>query len=560
MPLPLIKLPYNAPTRGMNTYEDPDQLEPNECLSLVNAYPGNPPTPIQGSDIQELQNSSDYEWRPPGVAIKKPSGAYVIILWVYDSNSSVYRLLSVPEDTDGTDFTELGVATFGSTPVFSLLNARSYIYAFSSIDWATWGGSAIPDNHKVLEEDGATVRDMIIGVAGKVNAAAEASSGSFNSGEHYRYAFQYVRLDQAAAFTSGATPTGMILSPNQSTNDEPQRYDTHVVPRVIGIHDSTQDEIVSITTSSQKVTLDLSNSHANAIAQGATHLRVCRSLDAGTADAAATATTYFLTYLPIGVGTTSFDDTVTDSALEGQTNQLVTGYTVPPIGGYSEFVKDRIHIFKDGIDYYSEAPGVGGFIDTEAALNKPEAWASLFKPYEYRLDCESIDGQDSTGLARLGNDLYFFKEEKIFALYGGDPTAGAPELISPNIGCSLPYTITKAIIKGMFGNCILFISNEGPMVILEGGRIRAFSEFKIAELWPDKSSELFGDVRSSTEGDRIWIRNNCTAQYLDNTWWVMYTNTDDTHKVFGFHFDPGIETDQRAPMGPFRMKFGTEET
>ncbi len=300
-----------------------------------------------------------------------------------------------------------------------------------------------------------------------------------------------------------------------------------------------------------KIELDItdtvSSDHISGILQGATHLRVSRSLEQNTAELAEGATKFFLFDLPlIGSGSTTFEDTTTNATLGGELNQLLTGYSEAPEGCFVEYAKGRLFIMnKSGKVYYSEVPGGDGAYSADLSETYPQAWASLFKPLTYFLDCDSEDGQNATGMKRIGDDLYFFKERKTFALYGCDPLSTNVTMVSNTIGCAFPYTITKCELRGLFGNCLLFLSNEGPMVLSEGGRLRTFSEMKIKELWPDRSQVLYGLL--DTDYDNIM--NNCSANYFRNTWWVIYSGN-----IVGYYIDPAMSSGD-APHGPFEFEF-----
>jgi hypothetical protein len=302
------------------------------------------------------------------------------------------------------------------------------------------------------------------------------------------------------------------------------------------------------------LSFDISQSHATAMAQGATHLRVSRSLIQTTSALAEAATKFWLTDLPISVSTTSFNDTVTNAALEGEANQLITGYTVAPPAAFIEYCKGRMFLLDAaGIVYYSESIGGDGGTDLEAAQTQPQPWASLFKPTLYRIDCDYVDGQLASGMKKLGDDLFFFKERKTFALFGGDPASAAVSVVSDRVGCAFPYTITKCEIKGLFGKCLLFLGNDGPMVMQEGGRIRAFSEFKIKELWPEKSLELYSEL----DLDYDWIVHNCSAAFYKNTWWILYQTKAGVNRIFGYYFDPDLEAESNAPHGALEFQFAS---
>lgn len=300
------------------------------------------------------------------------------------------------------------------------------------------------------------------------------------------------------------------------------------------------------------VSFDISNSHTAALAQGATHLRVYQTLLQDTGDLASSATKFWLVDLPLGVATTTFAAGVTNAALEGETNQLIAGYSVAPPAAFIEYVKGRLFLMDTtGRVYYSETAGGDGGTDLATAQAFPQAWLSLFKPITYYLDCDHVDGQLASGMKRLGDDLFFFKERKLFALFGGDPQSAPLSPVSDKVGCAFPYTITKCEIKGLFGKCLLFLGNDGPMVLQEGGRIRPFSEFKIKELWPEKSLELYSEL----DTDYDWIVHNCTAAFYKNTWWVLYQTKAGTNRIFGYYFDPDLGAGDDAPRGALEFEF-----
>jgi hypothetical protein len=302
------------------------------------------------------------------------------------------------------------------------------------------------------------------------------------------------------------------------------------------------------------VTITLRNDSYTAYLEGATHLRVSRSLEQDTEALAQAATKYFVCDLPLKVSTVAFVDTTSNATLLGETNQLITGYTVAPAAAFIEYCKGRLFLMgTDGRVYFSESIGGDGGTDLDTAQANPQPWASMFKPTMYLLDCDYVDGQLAAGMKRLGDDLFMFKERKIFALFGGDPLSAAVSQVSNQVGCAFPYTITKCEIKGVFGNCLLFLSNDGPMVMQEGGRIRPFSEFKIKELWPDRSTELYSEI----DLDYNWIVQNCTAAFFKNVWWVLYQTKAGVNRIFGYYFHPDLAVSADAPHGAFEFEFAS---
>ena len=258
-----------------------------------------------------------------------------------------------------------------------------------------------------------------------------------------------------------------------------------------------------------------------------------------------------------------YDDKVTDAAISGEINQLtMDNYTTAPYASFIEFVKERLWLFHAGKGYYSEQPGGDGGTTGLLAQTYPQKYSSMFNVGSMYVDCDSSDGEDSRGMVRLYDNLFFFKETKSYVLLGGDPSIATPDQISATIGCEFPNTITKAEVQGLFGNCIFFMSNRGPVVIDESARLRPLSEFKIKELWDGRSwdntlSELYADIAL----DADHIRNHCSAAWFKDTWYVYYVTSTGSFKVFGMYFDPEIATDSvNASIGAWQMVIAVDST
>lgn len=547
--LPVIDGPI---TRGMNTVDDPKTLKQGECVRLLNAFPGVPPVPRNGCTGRLLTGTQNYRYIPPGISFVYGGNIYAVV-WVYDTIGAVYKPIAVNVATGA--FTDLGDADFGaSTVMFDFVNIHSCIYAAISLEGQWESGGNTTKGMLVLESN-SVIRNMSITDAASVNTVTAAASGGNIETGYYQYGFQYVRRNDTAAFEAGGPISGMILPPNITANYKPKRIDTFLPGVCIGPEEPTNRKIQEAATdvTTMTIDIDITGDHATPVLQGATHLRVCRTLVQATSELAEAATMFFLCDLPLLAGaTTSFTDTVSSATLEGEVNQLITGYSYAPNAAFIEYVKGRLFIMDTtGRVYYSETAGGDGGTDLETAQAYPQAWSSMFKPITYYLDCDHVDGQLSSGMKRLGDDLFFFKERKLFALFGGDPQSTPLSPVSDKVGCAFPYTITKCEIKGLFGKCLLFLGNDGPMVLQEGGRLRPFSEFKIKELWPEKSLELYSEL----DTDYDWIVHNCTAAFYKNTWWILYQTKAGTNRIFGYYFDPDLGAGDDAPRGALEFEF-----
>jgi len=647
MPTGHIKVQDVPITRGMNTVDDARDLQPGECRNLINGIPGSTVKPRKGCDGVLLSGSTTQRFVPPGKMLDTALSRQVISI-LYSQATNKYSITSIPEDTDGTDTTNIGdaitKAVWPEGSHFGMVKAHDQMVIAIDDELESWKADTKALGHKVVESDGLTIRDLCISVAPSITGLTQglATAGPFQGGgtgqtytaseatdiltlaahgyatgdsvtlsntggelpgglsldtEYYvikiddgtfylastyanaiagvridlttdgtgtnavthtsdcfGYAFTYVRRNDQAAFNQGAdTPAGMMLPPQ--IVGAPQRIDTPLPGLCESITDSDNDKTIAITAASSVVYIDIGSSHDTAIAHGATHLRVWRSRRFRSTTLAADATKLFLADLPLGDTTTSFTDSTSDASLEGELTQLtMAAYTVAPYSEHVEYVKQRLWLYEKGIGYYSEVVGGDGGCPTADAFNNPSKWAAMFKPTEYYVDCESRDGQESRGICRLEDDLYFFKDSKIHVLLSGDPTLAVPSEVSGVIGCPFPHTITPCEVKGYFGKAILFMGTRGPCVIQQGGHIRPFSEFKIIELWPALSQELYGELDPNT-GHPDWIRQNCTAAFDDNRWYVMYLTFTGTYRCWSFHFDEELAVNSDAPRGAWRVVF-----
>lgn len=637
MTRPAIELEVGPPVRGMNTYDDPKDLRSGEVVQLTNARPGNPPEVRKGCAAILFAYGSSWKFIPPGVAFyAEEAGKHFIIVWVQIAATG-FKLLSIPEDTDGTDVGEL-FATALTDPHFTALALHGWVYTFIR---TTYAASGI----RVVEEDGFTLRfgyfDSSPVHNGNVVSVGDAS-GVFSIGKFYCYAFTAVRRNDDAAFEAGGPAPGIILPPGITATFKPAETIAFMPGIVEGVETYGNRETVEIVDDTINtlyvnwLALDVWGATALSLrGRGATHFRVYRSLGQDTEDESLGATKYFLVDIPLSVlvktvpytdidtasdevtltahgwvdgqelyysgdaaglttgtkyyairvdadsfklagtyaealaGTPviditsqgtgnhtfvpSFKDELADDVLALTEGVYLTAdlYTTPPRADYVEWVKDRLWIQSGGFVYYSEAPGGDGGVPLEYAMLQPEKYATWFKPLEYFFDVDSGSGWGARGLARLGNDIFIFKETSIFAVFGSDPTSGTyPQEISPTIGCAFPHTLTKCETKSRYGNVILFLSNEGPMLIEEGGRIRPFIEFKVKQLWPTKDRELYDDLVNEWD----WIKNHCTAKFWRNEWWVMYQNKAGVSRIFSFYFNPEGVIESNAPGGPYEVK------
>lgn len=648
MPSGMLKVEDVPITRGMNTVDEARDLRPGECRNLVNGIPGETVVARPGCDGVLLRSSSTWRFLPPGMLLDTVLGRNIIAI-VMDEATQQYKLISFPEDTDGTDHTVIGYGTMLKVPPlgsnFGMAKAYDTIIVSPDAEWLSWLGAAHALGHKVVEADGLTVRDLCIDVAPAVVSVAQVvtQGGPFNGGgtgqaftvnsatdvctctahgystgdplipsnvggflptplaqdtevyairidantfyvassyanallgiridltdngagthsiietsDCFAYAFTYVRRSDDIAFDPYGSVSGMIMP--AGITGTPKEVATPIPPATESITDTDNDKTIAITANGCGINIDIgaASVHTAALAKGATHIRIYRTRRFRTTVLAANATKLFVMDAPIKTGGHTALDLVSDAALEGEFTQLtMQDYASAPIGQHTEFAKGRFWVFVDGRGYYSETPGGDGGAPSADSFAYPQKWAAMFKPAEYYVDCEYRDGQESRGITLMGDDLYFFKESKLYALLSADPSLAVVTEISAAIGCAFPHTITVCEVKGYFGKCILFMSNKGPMVIQQGGQLRPLAEFKVRELWGGLSEELYGEL-DPVSGHPDFIRQNCSAAFVDDTWYVFYQTYTGIYRCFAMYFSENLAVDSNAARGAYEVVF-----
>ena len=327
----------------------------------------------------------------------------------------------------------------------------------------------------------------------------------------------------------------------------------------IGESDLTLGSTTALSIKFCKVTHTLPGSSERSIAQeqGATHLRIYRTDHAETQEIAEGLQHRFLVDVPIYGSNfeTTYVDTTTRGTLEGETNYLTTTlYTDPPDGRYMAWAHNSLWIAGDpdypGRAWYSEEPGEDG--GTSYAQQYPQKYASMFNIRDKWVDFEPDDAQVDTGFAVLIDDLYFFKERKIFMLRNASPDQ-KPECVSRDIGCVFPNTIVVGTFPG-YGEMVFFISQKGPAIIRPGGMVELLPDFTIEELWPG------GELLNRTTGELMneYTRERVYSIIHENTIILLYGDSEDdsaynlltTNMNFGYYRSPDLKF-----KGPLQITF-----
>jgi hypothetical protein len=555
------------------------------------------------SECKKVFSSDDgVVWTEVGTNALPISGALTFAT-VYDNKLWVISNLSpnrkVYNTTDGVTWTRIGV-----TPLPADAGEFSFIFSYAGKMWL-FGGITVDSKKLHTSTDGLTWTE--VGSAVLPTSTGDIPMGLVEYGGKMWYGPSYAEFyssvdgevwDMAAGGTPGLTPSlfavlgGKVVAIRPDYDDVAQPIRSYSTtdfvtltkmesginknkyislaftfvkkalnggqdteqfeePIVEGIEDLSKRQIVYMAISGDYGYIGIKMPPvADAVAQGATHMRVWRTLEATTATIAAGLDHRYLCDLCItGAGYSSANiylSAITDLVMSGETNVLnVTGYDTPPMGRYFDFD------VRSWIGGNPSNPGYWFFSETPSNVQFPQKYASMFRTGSgYWMACDPDDGQKDSGTILYKGDRYFFKERKIFVLHGADVN-NVPQLISDPIGCAFPQTITRLYIPQFGGECIGFLSEYGPAVLLPGGTVQLMTEFSIAALYPREN----GIIKKSNGLPTSWYtRNKVTAAFWDSTWWVLFGDSRDTgcelttNKIYGMHFERDADA-----IGPFEL-------
>jgi hypothetical protein len=214
------------------------------------------------------------------------------------------------------------------------------------------------------------------------------------------------------------------------------------------------------------------------------------------------ATRFFLMDIPFADIGLINRDKVSDNALLGEMNQLpqfedVATFMPPNDGWLMKYFKGRLFILGDGGTVYFSVPtGAGGGDDMMAAQENAAKYAMWFRIHD-RIELHLSEGTKTTGIGVLGDDIYFFKSNRSYALISGMVDVPIRD-VSDKIGCCDAATITAARINNR--DVLFFMESKAPYVITNGGYLEEFAAFKVKDL------RLGGRKRHAAYFDsRIWL-------------------------------------------------------
>lgn len=248
-----------------------------------------------------------------------------------------------------------------------------------------------------------------------------------------------------------------------------------------------------------------------------THIRIYRTLQASSIEAAKGNSYRFLIDLPLkymqDFNKPYWVDTVSDAELTGSDNVLsFWGTTPPPLGKYSYYHQGRIWVGGEenlpGRAWYSQFP-----LDATAVRK----YLTHFSPDINWIDCNQDTGDFMRGIGETNDQLVFLMTKSVWGVFRGNPEGSGPQRLSNTRGCFSSQSITQV------DKTIYYLSQEGPAAIV-GREIKLLENFKAGEVW-----SLQGNVQQDNDltGKNIFKINeenlkSLRSWYHEETWFISY--------------------------------------
>ena len=506
---------------GMNDLDNPKVLSANQWQLIENSFPGLTGKPRNGvneliCDTQNLGNASQpVIFRPHAASMIDPTGkiwVFVITECLGDSYLNQYAI-EVWDPILGTRNVLESFQLSNDLCFFGFEKIYNGLYVVFDYGVTTNHTSSYRKTNMIIEwVSGAwAVRSMAVDanptIAAITGSTSSATAGIAN-GLYVSTAITFVRITSSAGVNS----------------------QVFVEPVMESMEDLTLRQNIQITGSPYgKLVILMPSNYASAIAQGATHMRVWRTLGNASLTIAQGLSLRFLVDIALtGVfnPSTPWTDSTSDASLTGQTNVLnTTGYIIPPQGRYIKWVSQAGVLFiggnpnNSGYWFYSSLP-----LNTAT----PQKYASMFNGMTQYFSMDPKDGQHDTGIEILNGSLYFFKERKVFTL-DNCSLQNPPRMICSSIGCICPQSLVRAYIPQLGGECLLFISESGPAYLSSSGQVELLTQFRLAELWPDNPGiiQIFNGIPTDW-----YSRNKVVSAYWNSAWYIAYGDSEDPQTFF----------------------------
>jgi len=283
-----------------------------------------------------------------------------------------------------------------------------------------------------------------------------------------------------------------------------------------------------------------------------THIRIYRTLQATSFEAAKGNSYRFLVDLPIdyiiGAQSPYWVDTISDAELSGSDNILSFWGTTPaPLCKYSKYHNGRIWVGGEenlpGRSWYSQFP------QDATAVRK---YLTHFSPDTNWVDCNQDTGDFIRGIAETNDQLIFLMKKSIWGLFRGLPEGSGPQKLSSTRGCYSDESVTQV------DKTVYYLSQEGPAAVV-GREVKLLENFKAGEFW-----SLQGNVQQENEmtGKNIFKINAASLKtlrswYHEETWFISYRYSykgEIKWSLIGFFI-----SDINDGMGAWEIKYGLPE-
>lgn len=472
---------------GANTKDHPRDMASNECQELVNAYPGHEPRPREGcprwntnlwrGDVYELIDWKDAKgdkviaWTSHGFEwAKRGASASTVIKMIYSSSD-----LDSPKN---------GSSLCWQRVENSLIIGSDDRNGWGKIiEWDPIGQTFVGRNANIKTPPGM-----------RLSIAPSSEPGKLTPERWYSYTFTLVNHDSLDGIdhTKAFTP-GKLESPED-------------IAKRIAFYLPAGFTSAAITVYTETWL---------GVDQQANHVRIYRTQPQLSKEEAEGFSHGWLVDLPGIVLGGSVPRIDKEAGTEVDAAPSTTGLDGLPPCRSMIYMNGRLWV--NGA--FGGSPGRWWYssgIQNAVSYLKHLTMFQLDTDFK---DCSLDDAQEATGAAIAGGDLYFFNSRSVFRLDNGD-VAAVPQVISTNIGCPFPRTITPV------NTWIYFLSHTGPRMI-QGGDIDPVRSFKRGEIWPNSreggSILRYGRDHGSHSVVGFWYRD---------VWWIAAGD-----RVVGFYSD-----------------------
>jgi hypothetical protein len=452
-------------------------------------------------------------------------------MWVIGGYTTT-AVRKVYSSSDGITWTESGtdalpVATYNSASV-----------VFNNKMWVIGGYTTAPTRKVYSSSDGITWTESGTDAlpVDTYNSASMIFNNKmwviFGTGSHLIYSsldgIIWTKLSNGITSGYYFSITGTFVRRRTSLG-----VDTSVFEETIDSSMEQVDQRQSLTmvcsTSVGIPLISMPMNYVNAIAQGATHFRVWRTLgDASETVADGLSLRYLRDFALTGVFDPNliYHDLTTDAELTYETNTLdTTGFQVSPAGRFACWDQERLWLSTGG-GYWLYSVGAS----SDAAF--PQKFASLFQAVTQKIVFEPNDSQRDTGIFIFQGDLYFCKEQKIGILDNHDP-ANIPRTISHELGIDFPNTIAFAdhpkLKQVVFG-----LSHKCPIVLRPGASVEVLETMRLSELWYDGYTHV--DPGTGLPRSLEWKETVFSLWHKDS--WRIAVPGQTIPTIFGFYASP----------------------